>query len=234
MQVTKTPGGAAVALEGVPGMLPTNARYRVLGLLFALASLTYLDRLCISVAAPAIIQEFNFTPVEMGYIFSAFTFAYAVFEIPSGWLGDRFGTRKTLTRIVAWWSGFTILTGLTRGFTSLFIVRLLFGAGEAGAIPNSASTVSRWFPASQRGRAMGGVCMGHAIGAAATPPIVFKLVEWQGWRWPFVEFGALGLVWCVVWYWWFRDTPEEHARVNAEKVRLIRAGAPAQAPHAHS
>src|SRR5215212_7811122 len=167
---------------------PTNARYKALGLLVALAALTYLDRLCISVAAPSIMQEFNFSPVQMGYIFSAFTFAYAIFEIPSGWLGDRFGTRRALTRIVLWWSAFTMLTGATLGFTSLLIVRMLFGAGEAGAIPNSASTVSRWFPASQRGRAMGGVCIGHALGAAATPPIVLMLIRWQGWRLTFVEF----------------------------------------------
>lgn len=204
-------------------MSPTNTRFRVLSLLVALASLTYLDRLCISAAAPAIIQEFHFSPSRMGYIFSAFTFAYALFEIPSGWLGDYFGTRKALTRIVLWWSAFTMLTGVTVGFKSLFIVRLLFGAGEAGAIPNSASTVSRWFPTSQRGRAMGGVCMGHAIGAAATPPLVFKLVELQGWRFTFVEFGALGALWCFVWYWWFRDTPEEHASVNAAELKLIRS-----------
>lgn len=225
MQVSKA-GSAAAVLPGVAVVRPTNARYKVLSLLFALASLTYLDRLTISVAAPAIMQEFNFTPVQMGYIFSAFTFAYAMFEIPSGWFGDYFGTRKALTRIVLWWSTFTMLTALTRGFASLFIVRLLFGAGEAGAIPNSASTVSRWFPASQRGRAMGGVCMGHAIGAAATPPIIFKLIELQGWRLPFIEFGALGFIWCVVWYRWFRDTPETHASANVAEQELIREGLP--------
>jgi len=193
MQVSKAPNDAFV-LQGASVVRPTNVRFRVLSLLVLLASLTYMDRLCISVAAPAIMQEFKFSPVQMGYIFSAFTFAYAIFEIPSGWFGDYFGTRKALTRIVLWWSAFTMLTGATMGFTSLFIVRLLFGAGEAGAIPNSASTVSRWFPAAQRGRAMGGVCIGHAIGAAATPPIVFKLIEWQGWRSTFVEIGALGAV----------------------------------------
>src|SRR3954471_5899160 len=113
MQATKPAAAvAAVPLEGVPGMLPTNMRYRVLGLLFALASLTYLDRLCISAAAPTIMDELHFSPVQMGYVFSAFTFTYALFEIPSGWFGDRFGTRKALTRIVAWWSTFTVLTGL--------------------------------------------------------------------------------------------------------------------------
>jgi MFS transporter, ACS family, glucarate transporter len=233
MQVGKTSSDAFVFRGAAAVVHPTRARYKVLGLLFSLAALTYLDRLCISAAAPAITKEFGFSRVQMGYIFSAFTFTYALFEIPSGWFGDRFGTRKSLTRIVLWWSTFTILTGATAGFYSLLVVRLMFGAGEAGAIPNSASTVSRWFPASQRGRAMGTVCIGHALGAALTPPLVLWLVEVQGWRPAFAEFGALGFVWCVVWYRWFRDTPEEHPSVNAEEVKLIRAGLPVVKEHAH-
>ena len=233
MQVTKTERRAFPA-EPVRAEAPTNARYKALGLLVALAALTYLDRLCISVAGPAIMQEFNFSKVEMGYIFSAFTFAYALFEVPSGWFGDRFGTRKALTRIVLWWSAFTMLTAATFGFASLFVVRLLFGAGEAGAIPNSASTVSRWFPAAQRGRAMGAVCIGHALGATATPFIVFWLIERQGWRLPFVECGVLGILWCAAWYFWFRDTPEQHPSTNEAEVELIRAGSlPVQAGRSH-
>ncbi|HVF44954.1 MAG TPA: MFS transporter, partial [Pyrinomonadaceae bacterium] len=133
MQVTDTKRHA-FPLESPAVFEPTNARYKALGLLVALAALTYLDRLCISVAGPAIMREFNFSKVEMGYIFSAFTFAYALFEVPSGWFGDRFGTRRALTRIVLWWSAFTMLTAATFGFASLFVVRMLFGAGEAGAI----------------------------------------------------------------------------------------------------
>ncbi|HZS04335.1 MAG TPA: MFS transporter [Blastocatellia bacterium] len=203
-------------------------------MLVILASLTYLDRLCISAAAPSITQEFGFSPSQMGYIFSAFTLAYAVFEIPSGWLGDRYGTRKTLTRIVLWWSAFTVLTSATRGFASLLTVRFLFGAGEAGAVPNSAGTVSRWFPLSQQGRAMGVVCIGHAIGAAATPPLVFWLISFQGWRLPFIEFGLLGAVWCAVWYWWFRDQPKEHPEVNAAELGLIYSGQGEGSQHSHS
>jgi ACS family glucarate transporter-like MFS transporter len=234
MQVSDTKSHAFIK-DSVWADAPTNARYKVLTLLVALASLTYLDRLCISIAGPAIMQEFGFSPVQMGYIFSAFTFAYALFEIPSGWLGDRFGTRKALTRIVLWWSAFTTLTAATVGFYSLFFVRLLFGAGEAGAIPNSASTVSRWFPAAQRGRAMSAVCIGHAIGATATPFIVFRLIDWQGsWRLPFVEFGVLGAVWCLVWYRWFRDTPEEHPSANESEVEVIRAGLPLVASRPHT
>src|SRR4051794_6580266 len=128
MQISGTPG-ETLSLPATELIKSSNTRFRVLTLLIVLASLTYFDRLCISVAAPAIVDEFRFSPVQMGYIFSAFTFAYALFEIPSGWFGDYFGTRKALTRIVLWWSGFTMLTAATRGFTSLFIVRLMFGAG---------------------------------------------------------------------------------------------------------
>jgi ACS family glucarate transporter-like MFS transporter len=207
----------------------TGVRYRVLAFLFALAALTYLDRVAISAAMPFIEKEFGFSPVQRGYIFSAFTLTYALFEIPTGWMGDRFGTRRTLTRIVLWWSAFTALTSAAVGFWSLFVIRLMFGAGEAGAIPNSASTVSRWFPASQRGRAMGGVCIGHALGAAATPALVFLLIGLQGWRWTFMEFGVLGVAWCLVWYWWFRDTPEEHPSANSAESELIQAGGGASA-----
>jgi ACS family glucarate transporter-like MFS transporter len=202
---------------------PSGARYKVLGLLFLLTNITYLDRLCISAAAPAITSAFNFSPSQMGYVFSAFTLAYAFFEIPSGWLGDHFGTRKALTRIVVWWSLFTALTAAATGFATLILVRFLFGAGEAGAFPNIARSISRWFPASHQGRALSVAFVGNAIGAAISTPLVFKLVEHQGWRLPFVAFGAIGVVWAAVWYWWFRDRPEEHRSVNAAELTFIRS-----------
>src|SRR5215467_2036466 len=164
----------------------TTARRNVLWLLFALTNITYLDRLCISAAAPSIQAAFNFSPSQMGYIFSAFTLAYAIFEIPSGWLGDYFGTRKALTRIVIWWSVFTILTGAANGFLFLVIVRFLFGAGEAGAFPNIARTISCWFPASYQGRALSVAFVGNFVGAAISTPLVFRLVRLQGWRLPFL------------------------------------------------
>jgi len=202
---------------------PTRARRRVLWLIFALAVITYLDRLCISAAAPAITREFDLSPSQMGYVFSAFTLAYAAFEVPSGWLGDRFGARQALTRIVLCWSAFTMLTGAAVGFVSLLIVRFLFGAGEAGAFPNIARSISRWFPSSEQGRALSAAFLGLAAGSAVAAPLVFKLIEWQGWRLTFVEFGLLGAVWCVVWHRWFRDRPEEHPAVNAAELKLIRS-----------
>nr|MBP6824263.1 MFS transporter [Acidobacteriota bacterium] len=126
---------------------PTRARFTVLWLIFSLAVITYLDRLCISAAMPKMAAEFGLSNSQKGWVFSAFTFAYAVFEVPSGWLGDRFGARAALTRIVIWWSAFTALTGAAIGYRSLLVIRFLFGAGEAGAFPNIAKAVSRWFPA---------------------------------------------------------------------------------------
>jgi MFS family permease len=186
---------------------PTHTRRTLLWLIFTLTIITYLDRLCISAAMPSIAREFNLTPDQKGWIFSAFTFAYAAFEIPSGWLGDRYGARLALTRIVLWWSAFTILTGAAFGFWSLFILRFLFGAGEAGAFPNIARAVSRWFPASEQGRGLSVAFVGLALGSAMTAPLVFTLLEWQGWRWAFVEFGLLGIVWAAAWHRLFRDHP---------------------------
>ena len=217
-----------------PSSTPTNTRQRVLWLLYALAVITYLDRVCISAAAPAITAEFGFTKSQMGNIFSAFTVAYAVFEIPSGWLGDRFGTRRALTRIVLWWSAFTALTGAVFGFWSMFAVRFLFGAGEAGAFPNIARSVADWLPQAEQGRGMSMSFRGLATGAALSAPVVLTLQKWQGWRWTFLEFGLLGAGWAFVWYRWFRDKPEEHPAVNAAEVALIRTGADAAPPAAQA
>ena len=133
----------------------THARGVVLVFAFLLAVVTYLDRICIAAAAPFIMDDLHLTVLQMSAVFSAFTLAYSLFEIPSGWLGDTRGPRRVLTRIVLWWSGFTMLTAAARGFTSLVSIRFLFGAGEAGAFPNMARSFSRWFPRSERGTANG-------------------------------------------------------------------------------
>lgn len=211
----------------------SRSRHKVLLLVFALTVITYLDRLCISAAMPSIANEFHLTADQKGWIFSAFTFAYAAFEIPSGWLGDRFGARRALTRIVLWWSAFTMLTGAAMGFWSLLGLRFLFGAGEAGAFPNIARAVSMWFPWREQGRAMSVSFIGLAAGSALTAPVVFTLLEYQNWRWTFIEFGLLGLGWCLIWHRWFRDRPEDHPGVNAAELEQIQPDGPA-APHAHA
>ncbi|HYB13272.1 MAG TPA: MFS transporter, partial [Myxococcota bacterium] len=116
--------------------LPTNVRQGVVAFALAMMAVAYLDRVCIATAAPLIQRDLALSDVQMGYVFSAFTFAYALCEVPSGWLADRFGARLMLTRIVLWWSAMTAATGLARGFASLIVLRLLFGMGEAGALPS--------------------------------------------------------------------------------------------------
>ena len=136
-------------------MAATNVRRRVLVGLFFLSVVTYLDRVCINSAAADMQRDLGLTNTEWGFVISAFLAAYGLFEVPGGWLGDRFGPRIILTRIVVWWSAFTALTGTVRGYWSLLAVRAMFGAGEAGAYPNASCAISRWFPAQERARAHG-------------------------------------------------------------------------------
>jgi len=200
----------------------TRVRGRVLAFAFALAVVTYLDRICISAAAPFIMEELHLSLLQMSVVFSAFTLAYSLFEIPSGWLGDVKGPRRVLTRIVLWWSAFTMLTGAAQGLKSLVTIRFLFGAGEAGAFPNVARSFSRWFPVRERGRANGVMFLGSRVGGMLSAPIALLLVTRWGWRASFVFFGALGIVWATAWYAWYRDRPEEHPDVNADELAWIR------------
>ena len=207
--------------DPVGSTAPTRVRHGVLGFTLVLTAIAYLDRVCISTAAPAMKDDLGISDVEMGYVFSAFTLAYALFEVPSGWLADRFGARVTLARIVLWWSAMTAATGAVFGFASLLAVRFLFGVGEAGAFPSMARTYSRWLPAPERGRAFGLALMTAALGGAATQPLVVWLLERAHWRHTFMIFGLVGVGWAAAWYWWFRDDPRAHDGVNAAELQLI-------------
>ena len=181
----------------------------------ALGAITYLDRVSISVTRPYIARDLNLSPTQMGYVFSAFYLAYALFEIPTGWWGDRVGTRRVLTRIVCWWSAFTVLTGFAFNYSSLVAIRFLFGSGEAGAWPNVARTFSRWFPRQERGTAQGVFFMGAHLSGGLTPMLVTALLVYMDWRALFVLFGSIGFVWAWAWYRWFRDSPADHPSVGA-------------------
>lgn len=209
----------------------TRVRYKVLVMSVLLAAVTYLDRVCISVTAPAMRRDLGLSQVEMSFVFSAFTLAYAIFEIPTGWWGDRIGTRRVLTRIVAWWSVFTVLTGTVFNYPSLLITRFLFGAGEAGAWPNVAITFSRWFPLRERGTVQGIFFMGAHLAGGLTPLLVTALMSYLPWRGLFVLFGSTGFIWVITWYRWFRDTPAEHPAVSAEERAYIEGGRGTAAGH---
>lgn len=200
---------------------PTNVRYGVLGMLCLLTFILYLDRICIGQAARAIQSDLGLSSKQMGFVFSAFTIAYGLFEVPTGRWSDRFGSRGVLTRIVLWWSAFTALTGASWGFASMLAFRFLFGAGEAGALPNAARVVARWFPAGALGWAQGSVIATMLVGGAVAPLATQRLIAWIGWRGTFAALALPGIAWAVAFYWRFRDDPAQHPAVNASELRLI-------------
>jgi MFS family permease len=203
---------------------PTRSRFTLLRFTFVLSIITYVDRVCISAAAPVIREELGLSTVQLGWVFSVFTFAYAAFEIPSGWLADVMGPRKMLMRIVIWWSAFTMVTGAAWNFASLLLARFLFGVGEAGAFPTTSRSYSRWFPRREVGNAHGILFMGTRFGGALAPPLVVLLIAFVGWRVSFVIFGTFGLVWSLFWWKWYRDDPAQHPGVDAAELDLIREG----------
>lgn len=211
---------------------PTRVRYRVLGMLCLLSFILYLDRICIGQAVADIQRDLKLSYTEMGFILGAFTLAYGLFEVPAGHWGDRHGSRGVLARIVVWWSVFTMLTGACYNFGAMLVVRFLFGAGEAGALPNAARVVARWFPAGARGPAQGIVVTSALIGGAFAPVVAQMLIRAVGWRWAFVLLGGPGMAWAIAFYWWFRDNPAEHAAVN-EGERALLAASPKTAAEPH-
>jgi MFS family permease len=226
MARNSTSGAAAVATAVVEGA-PTNVRYRVLVLTFILAFIMYLDRVCMGTAAPTIMREFNLDKITMGWSVSAFNWAYAMFQIPGGWMADRFGPRIVLTVALTWWSVFTAATGLTYSAVSLAATRFLFGVGEAAAFPASSRAIVRWLPMEQRAFGQGFQHSGSRLGAALAPPIVVFLMGLWGWPWMFGAFGLLGVLCAVLWYAYYRDFPREHSGVNAAELKLLeKAGVP--------
>jgi sugar phosphate permease len=200
----------------------SKTRHVVLWLLCLLYLISYLDRTTISVAAPQIVKEFGLTKTQMGFIFSAFAMTYALLQIVGGTLGDRFGPRKVLALLMTWWSFFTMATALTASFASLFIVRLCFGLGEAGGFPVATRALSTWYPATSRGWLQGVTHASARFGAALAPPVIVWLsLTFGGWRPSFVILGALGLVWSLVFYFFYRDSPKEKSSVNELELREI-------------
>ncbi len=186
-----------------------RARRRIIALLILLFAVTYLDRVCISVAGPRMQDELHIDPVRWGWVTGVFALAYCLFEFPTGALGDRLGARRTLTRIVLWWSACTALTGAVTRYPVLLLTRFLFGAGEAGAYPNAGVVVARWFPPAQRATLLGICLMASQVGGALAPLLVVPIQARWGWRASFFILGVLGVFWAGAWYAWFRDTPAE-------------------------
>ena len=213
-------------LAAPPASLPpTRTRYWVIVFAVTLAIIQYIDRVCISQAAPFISRDLHLDEAQMGWVFSAFTLAYALFEIPAGYLGDRIGPRKVLIRIVLWWSFFTAATGWMWSWASLAVTRFLFGAGEAGAFPNLTKAFHHWLPPGERTRAQGIMWTSARLGGAFTPLLVFGCLQLITWRTAFQLFGLIGVVWAIVFFWWYRDNPRAHPQVNSAEAALLPAEA---------
>ena len=200
---------------------PSRARYAVTAFAVALAVITYVDRVAISVSVPFIRQDLGLSPQQIGWALAAFGWAYAFFEIPGGWLGDRIGPRRVLMRIVIWWSFFTAATGWAWSGVSLIAIRGLFGAGEAGAFPNLTRVFTTWLPVRERERAQAVLWLATRVSGAFTPLLVASLISVVGWRRTFEILGVLGVVWAVLFYRWYRDVPSEHPSVNAAELALL-------------
>jgi MFS transporter, ACS family, glucarate transporter len=198
-------------------------RYQVLAVLSILSMITFLDRIALSSASGSIMADLHLSTVQWGWILGVFTLAYGLFEVPTGWLGDKIGGKKVLIRVVIWWSFFTILTGFSTGFLMLLIVRTLFGMGEAGAYPNTSIILSKYFPVIERGRAQAIIWGASRIGAALTPFVVLPLQQRYSWHIPFYILGAAGIVWALFWFFWHKEDPTEVKDIDPKELEYILA-----------
>jgi MFS family permease len=202
-------------------MKASRTRYSIVALAISLAILSYVQRVAISQAAGPISHDLHLNKAQMGLIFGAFGLSYALFEVPVGLLGDKLGVRRVLMQIVLGWSFFTALTGAAWNVVSLWVIRFLFGAGEAGCFPILTRMLSMWLPAKERVTAQGLLWAFARWGGAFTPPLVLAAIGWIGWRYSFVAFASLGLVWSAIFWFWFKDNPRQHTSVNDAERELL-------------
>ena len=193
----------------------------VLALLCLMYMITYIDRVNISTAAGVFRKELNLSATDYGQIFAAFSFTYAIFQIPGGWIGDRFGPRLTLGICGAIWALSTLATGLAGGFWSLILLRLALGFGEGATFPTATRAMSNWTRAGWRGFAQGITHSCARIGNAVAPPLVALIIGVWSWRGSFIVLGLASLIWVVVWYLYFRNDPREHDGVSEDEVKVL-------------
>ena len=196
---------------------------RVLGLLCVMYFITYVDRVNVSTAAIQFSKEFSLSNTQVGFVFSAFAYPYLLFQIIGGWVGDRFGPRRTLTICSFLWAGATVLTGLAGGLVSLVVARVLLGLGEGATFPTATRAMSNWTPAGSRGFAQGITHAFARIGNTVTPPLVTWLMLAISWRASFFILGAVSFLGALAWVWYFRDNPRDHASITAEELSKLPA-----------
>jgi len=207
----------------------SRVRWFLIGWLFVLSAVSYLDRVNISVAGSSLAREYHLNDIQLGFVFSAFLAGYVMFQVPAGWLADRFGPRRVLTGGVLWWGVFTALTAavpvaIVRPIFALLAIRFLLGVGEAVVYPTSCKFIEQWIPTYERGIANGWIFSGVGAGAGFAPPLVTYIMLHQGWRSSFWVCAVIGCAAGLVWYVASRDKPEQHPRVSPAELEKIRAG----------
>ena len=194
---------------------------KVLVLLSVMYCITYIDRVNVSTAAAQFGPAFGLSHTQIGFVFSAFAYPYLVIQIFGGWLGDRFGPRRTLTVCAIVWAGATILTGFATGMASMVFARLLLGLGEGATFPTATRAMSNWMVPERRGFAQGITHAASRIGNAVAPPLVAWLMVATSWRSSFFVVGAISMIWAIVWAVYFRDNPREHGRISSEEADVL-------------
>ena len=207
--------------------LPFRATHSVLALLCVMYFITYIDRVNIGTAASEIQSDLKLTNTELGFVFSAFGYPYLLFQVTGGWVGDRFGPRRTLFWCGMIWALATILTGLAGGLISLVAVRVMLGFGEGATFPTATRAMQNWTPASKRGFAEGLTHAFARLGNTVTPPLIAVLMAAVTWRGSFVVLGAVSLIWVLAWVWYFRDEPKDHPAITANELETLPARATA-------
>jgi sugar phosphate permease len=209
-------------MDNSSGSRGSHVRWVVLLLLCLMYLITYLDRVSLANTATLIMKEYGFSKVTMGVIFSAFIWAYALFQVPGGWLGDRFGPRRVLSTIMAYRTVIAVVTTLATGFYSLWGIRFALGVGEAGAFPTATRAMQMWYPRDERGFVQGISHAASRFGAAIGPPIAVFIMIHYGWRSVFYVIGILSFLWSLLYLLAYRNMPEEHEKVSREELARIR------------
>ena len=227
-EAAQEPPAPPATFQSEPSARPSRTRYYILSLSFVVALVMFLDRACMGTATPMIMRDFGMSKIAMGWSSSAFNWTYALFQVPGGWLADRFGSRLVLAVAIMWWSVFTAATGLAFSATSLAVMRGLFGMGEAAAWPAASRALVRWLPVQQRAFGQGFQHSGSRLGAACAPAMVVFLIAHSSWRAVFYLFGSAGIFVAIAWYRYYRDFPRDHSGVNKQELELLAAAVRAQ------
>lgn len=207
-----------------------NLRWTIAALLFLATVINYIDRQTLSVVAPVLTRELNISNTEYANILTAFLIPYTFMYVVSGWLCDRWGTRRALATFMAWWSAANMLHSTARGAFGLGAFRFLLGLGESGNFMAAEKAISEWFPARERGFANGLVNAAAATGAIISPPLIAFVTLHYGWRFAFVATGALGFLWLAAWLALYH-IPQSHPRITEEERAYILEGRAARPGH---